>query len=389
MTATLHLSALRGRLSVADQPTALLSDLFLLRCAQLLHDVLGAEATGVWVRLARHHAHALLDGPLAEQGEAAGPRLQLARSLFAWAGEGRFAIEADAGRRRAVGLPLLESHTGGRYGLTTGEPADGWAAGWIGGAFEGVLQRPPHSLSVRQTACRSLGDARCEFDFVRALPVEPVASLTDEEISTYRIEALDDGDEDRQALATSYFEQLWGEAPDRLGLRPAGGHFWALRPIDAYVAAMEQAFDAVAAQEDLHAMVLAEVARDAARAEVLQAWLGVLQDVGPLERPAILLQQLCGLAGALGRGRWRVAEWIPGERLRLVADQLPELDAIVAGRAAPLGCWMLQGAALAMFDGLQVGWDAAVRPEGRTGRVHVAQCPSLGDDFAVIEVRAG
>ncbi|WP_437673089.1 hypothetical protein [Sorangium sp. So ce131] len=402
-------------LHVGDQLVLAHSHHYALFLEQTIFDALGGESRGVRRQAAFEAAQALL-GPLYAERPGASPRekLELAGELFAAMGHGRlrFELSAEGGAVQAESLFHGTSYLakyGGRVQNRTA--VDAFAAGYCSAAASLAFPSDWGRLEADEVTCVARGDAVCTFLLTRRSERLRVGeTLTRQVIESARVSWEYEGgaaSEVRRA-ASAMSGELGALRSDERGLIPAYGVNLALLPV-GYID--QKTFDTVHLVERRSpelVPVFEALVREAAQTGAFHLLGGMLSSpsfraaCGPVGKDQhTRLEQLLGLARALGWGAFSAPEFQPGRVLSLRAPITHESAyyAMKHGLATRGRLLFQQGTALAIMQLLHrvdFGIERPVDEDTYCGlfkigtrfRVHETRSPLRGDDVCEVRVEA-
>ncbi|WP_437597919.1 hypothetical protein WMF28_35030 [Sorangium sp. So ce590] len=404
-----------GLLHVADQLVIVHSHHYALFLEQTIYDALGGESRGVRRQAAFEATHALL-GPLYAARHGASPRekLELAAELFAAMGQGclRFELSAEGGMVQAEalfhGTSFLAKY-GGR--IQNRMVVDAFASGYCSAAASLAFPSDWGRLDADEVTCVARGDVACAFLLTRRSERPRFGeALTRAVIESSRVSwEPESGPEARaQRAGLAMLEELGALRSDERGLIPAYGVNLAVLPV-GYLE--QKTFDTVHLIERRSpelVPVFEALVREAAQTGAFHLLGGMLASAsfeavcGPVGRDQHeRLEQLLGLARALGWGALSAPEFQPGRVLVLRAPITHE-SAYYAMRHGPTARARLlfqQGTALAIMQLLHrvdFGTERPIDAEtygglfkiGTRFRVQETKSPLRGDDACEVRVEA-
>ena len=368
-----------GLLAIGEQlvvHTAHQQTLFL---EQTVADALGGEAWGVRKQASFEASHALLAALATELGVTrAEERLELAAALFAALGHGRLRFEVGAeggtvhGESLLGGRSRVERHGGTPRGR---RPVDAFAAGWVAAAASLAFPSDWGLFDAEETTCVARGDDACSFTLARRLErprfgvVVTRTRVEKSAAASARVAEVEDGEQARTAAGVSTILAALS-ADDRGRLRVFGVNL-GVYPA-SYLA--QSAFDTMHLVEKRSPelfSVYAALVREAAQTGTFHLLGGLLSssqwiaDFGlPAREPEARLQQLLGVARALGWGALEAGDFDPGRRLVLRAALTPESAyyAVRHGSTVRSRLATLQGTALGLMQLLHRVDFSAERP---------------------------
>ncbi|CAN97226.1 MULTISPECIES: hypothetical protein [Sorangium] len=404
-----------GLLHVADQLVVAHSHHFALFLEQTIFDALGGESRGVRRQAAFEAAHALL-GPLYEDRHGASPRekLELAGELFAAMGQGRlrFEVSAEGGAVHADslfhGTSFLAKY-GGR--IQNRLAVDAFASGYCAAAASLAFPSDWGRLDADEVTCIARGDATCTFLLTRRSERPRFGeALTRKQIESARVRWETEGGplSRAQRVEGAMLEELGALRSDERGLISAYGVNLALLPV-GYID--QKTFDTVHLIERRSpelVPVFEALVREAAQTGAFHLLGGMLSSssfeaaCGPVGRDQHeRLEQLLGLARALGWGALSAPEFQPGRALVLRAPITHESAyyAMKHGSTARARLLFQQGTALAIMQLLHRVDFGTVRPidaetygglfkVGTRFRVQETKSPLRGDGACEVRVEA-
>ncbi|KYF74112.1 hypothetical protein BE11_45295 [Sorangium cellulosum] len=402
-------------LHVADQLVIAHAHHFSLFLEQTIFDALGGESRGVRRQAAFEAAHALL-GPLYAERHGASPRekLELAADLFAAMGQGRlrFELSAEGGAVHAAslfhGTSFLAKY-GGR--IQNRMVMDAFASGYCAAAASLAFPSDWGRLDADEVTCVARGDAVCTFLLTRRSERPRFGeALTRKVVESARVSWAFEGGAAARARRTgiAMLEELGALRADERGLISAYGVNLALLPV-GYV--HQKTFDTVHLIERRSpelVPVFEALVREAAQTGAFHLLGGMLASAsfgaacGPVGRDQHeRLEQLLGLARALGWGALSAPEFQPGRVLVLRAPMTHE-SAYYAMKHGPTARGRLlfqQGTALAIMQLLhRVDFETerpidaetygALFKLGTRFRVQETKSPLRGDEACEVRVEA-
>jgi hypothetical protein len=405
-----------GLLSLGDQLVTYQCHHHSLFLDQTVSDALGGEGWAVRRQAAFEASHALLASFYAEFGIIdPEERLELAGELFAAMGHGRltFEITAEGGMVRGHELHYGTSFRD-KYGsaIKNRRPVDTFAAGFVSAAASLAFPSDWGTLEADEVGCVARRDELCVLALTRR-PERPRFGVVVTRPLVEQLPRPAPGEIPRPspaaARATADLARMLHGAPsDENGALAVFGVRVALIPV-SYL--NQITYDTVHLVEkrtpELFPLVLTLV-REAAQIGAFHVLGGVLASPAwraehgpPAQEVEVRLEQLLGLARAMGWGVFDVEEFVPGRALVLRSAMTHENayyatrhGATVRGRL-----FFQQGLALALMR-LLVDVDfAAAEPIGRgtydalfKGRtryeVHETRSPLRGDGVCEVSVEA-
>ena len=406
-----------GLLYVGDQLVIGTAHHHALFLEQTVHDALGGESLALRRQAAFEAAHALL-GPIAAERRAATPteKLDLAAELFATMGHGhlRFQLGPEGGVVRAPSLHHAASHLDKYAGrIPSRQPLDAFAAGYCSAAASLAFPSDWGRLEADEVTCAARGDDACEFALTRR-PERPrfgavVTRKLVEDAQRARPEERDDeagdADDDAARARRAGSAMLGSLEADERGLITAWGVHVALVPVSYAGQITFEAMHLIEKRSPELFPVLEALLREAAQTGAFHLLGGMLASpelatlAGPIGKDQHRrLQQLLGLARALGWGAFTAPEFTPGRSLTLRSPVTHEsaYHSIRHGSTVRNRLPFQQGTALAIMQLLHridFGLERPIEADSyaalfRSGtRFHVeeTQSPLRGD--AVCEVR--
>lgn len=382
---------------------------------QTAGDALGGESWGVRRQAAFEASHALLDTLCTEYGIAgARERLDLAAELFGAMGHGQleFAVSAEGGTVRArnlsYGAAFIE-----KYGATikNRRTLDAFAAGFTAAAASLAFPSDWGALEADELLCVGRGDAACEF-FLTRRPERPrfgaVVGRSAIERLPARLPSIDPSS--AAAIAARQVTEVLGAlGADDEGSCKVFGVRLCLTPI-SYAAQI--AFDTMHLVEkrtpELFPVAFA-LLRESAQLGAFHLLGGVLASPewktvhgAPARDPHLRLEQLVGVARALGWGSIETAEFVSGKTLALRAALTHESAyyTVRHGSTVRSRLAFFQGVALAVmqllhrvnfFDEeapIQPGTYQTLWKSGPKLHVEETKSPLRGDDVCEVVVEA-
>jgi hypothetical protein len=370
-----------GLYSLGDQLVTYQSHHHSLFLDQTVSDALGGEGWAVRRQAAFEAAHALLASFYAEFGIIdPDQRLELAAELFSAMGHGRlvFEVSAEGGTVRGHELHYGSSFRE-KYAtrLRNRRPVDTFAAGFVSAAASLAFPSDWGTLEADEVACVARRDELCVFALTRR-PERPRFGVV---VTRPLVEQLPRGGASeipRQSPAASRAGSSLGRMlqtvlPDENGVLRAFGTRMALVPVSY---SNQIAFDTLHLVEKRSpelVPLVGTLVREAAQSGAFHLLGGVVAsptwqgEHGPPDRaPDVRLEQLVGLAPALGWGAFDVPEFVPGRSL-VLASHLTHESAYYAARhggTSKTRLYFQQGLALALMYLLdsEGGAEASVGP---------------------------
>jgi hypothetical protein len=401
-----------GLLYVGDQLVLLHCHHHALFLEQTIFDALGGESLGVRRQAAFEAAHALLGPVLADQ-HAASPKekLELAGELFAALGHGRlrFNLSAEGGMVQAESLHHATSFLA-KYGgrVPNRSVVDAFAAGYCSAAASLSFPSDWGLLEADEVACMGRGDPICTFLLTRR-PERPRfgAILTRKLLESSKVHVEPDGGAVSRARRAGS-AMLASLAADARGLIAAYGVNLAVQPV-SYVDQM--AYDTMTLVERRSPAllpVLEALLREAAQTGAFHLLGGMMASPSFVEMHGVVgrdqhqrLEQLLGLARALGWGAFSAPEFVPGRALSLRAPVTHESAyySVRHGATPRPRLSFQQGTALAIMlllhrvdFGVARPIDAGTYGElfknGTRFQVEETRSPLRGDDACEVRVEA-
>jgi hypothetical protein len=407
-----------GLLSLGDQLVTYQCHHHSLFLDQTVSDALGGEGWAVRRQAAFEASHALLASFYAELGVIEpDERLDLAAELFAAMGQGRLVFDttAEGGTVRAHDLHYGETYRA-KYGgrLRNRRPVDSFAAGFVSAAASLAFPSDWGTLEADEVACVARRDDLCVFALTRRPErprfgavvtkqlVESLPHITPAEIPRPSPAA--------SRTAADLARMLYGAPLSAKGEEGGALHLFGQRVAMVPVSYTGQIiFDTAHLVEkrspELFPLV-ATLAREAATTGAFHLLGGILASPAwqaehgkPAREPEVRLEQLVGLARALGWGAFDVEEHTPGRALVLRSPMTHESAYYAArhGAAVRARLFFQQGLALALmhllesvdFDGADpIGpdtYDALFRA-GPRFEAHETRSPLRGDTYCEVSV---
>lgn len=404
----------QGLLTLSDQLVLYQSHHHALFLDQTVADALGGEGWAVKKQAAFEATHALLTSLCNELG-IGGPeeKLDLATELFAALGNGKLAFEITAEGGLARGESLFHG-TGfsEKYGgvIRNRKPLDAFAAGYASAAASIAYPSDWGLFDAEETTCVARRDPLCTFSLVRRperVRFGPVVTRAGVETLAMPAHHADD-DTEAARTAAGVAKILGALAADDRGRVRVFGVNLALVPA-AYTDQIT--FDTMHLVEkrtpELFAVYTALV-REAAQIGTFHLLGGMLAsskwiaDFGlPARDVELRLQQLIGIARALGWGHLEVADFVPGRSLALHAPMTHEsvYYALRHGTTVRTRLAFLQGTALGLMQLLHRVDFGAERPilkdtydalfkDGTRFHVEETKSTLRGDDLCEVIVDA-
>lgn len=398
----------RGMLAYGDQIACYHGAHHALVLDQTVSDALGGEGWAVRRSAAFAAAHDLLSTRFEEVGvSAADERLDLAAEIFTSLGYGALSLDVAASGGAARGEELFHSsafldESLGR--LRDKHVLDAFSAGFLGAATSLAFPSDWGTLEAEEVSCTARRDASCTFTLARrparqrALTsltrgsLADLGPLPDVRLSPAAARAC-------EALARILVElsldaQKTLRCGGRIALVPA-----------AYTGPI--AFDTLHLVEKRTpelAPVVGVLLREAAQMDAFHVLGDVLRSPSfheihgpPSNDPEVLVEQLIGLAAALGWGLYTAEEHAPGRTLVLTSPITPE-SAYYSLRHGPTvrgRLFFQQGLALAIMrlaaidprSDLPAYDDMIARSAGM--RVEETRSPLRGDPVCEVTVESG
>ncbi|MEJ7732952.1 MAG: hypothetical protein WKG00_27615 [Polyangiaceae bacterium] len=403
-----------GLLSLSDQLVLYTSHPGALFLDQTVEDALGGEGWGVRRQAAFESSHALLASVCADLGLVRPEeRLDLALELFGALGHGKLTFEVNAEGGRVRGEHL---HYGGSFREKYGaqpkrkRPVDAFAAGYVAAAASVAFPSDWGTFEADEVECVARGDPGCGFVLARR-PERPRIGqvITRAAAETAAIGAAAEGSSGRAAMTSAGVARMLGAlAADERGTVRAFGVRLALLPV-SYVSQIT--FDTMHLVEKRSpelSPVFMTLVRESAQSSGFHLLGGVLASSEwmsehglPARDAETSLEQLLGVARALGWGALHTEELVPGKTMRLSCAMTHESvyyavrhDRTVRNRLA-----FMQGVALALMQLLHrvdfrserpiVGDTyAALFKSGTKWHVDETRSPLRGDDVCEVSVEA-
>lgn len=409
-----------GLLSLGDQLVAYQSHHHALFLDQTVSDALGGEGWAVRRQAAFEASHALLASFLAEFGIIEhDERLELASELFAAMGHGRlvFELTAEGGTVRGHDLHYGSSHHA-KYGarVKNKRPVDTFAAGFVSAAASLAFPSDWGALEADEVACVARGDELCVFALTRR-PERPRFGVV---VTRPLVEGLSTipraSDVPRASPAASRasldLARMLHGAP--LSSGPEAQESAAFRAFGSNVAMVPVSYTGQITFDTVHLVekrspelfpLVATLAREAASLGAFHLLGGVLASSAwqaehgrPARELDVRLEQLLGLARALGWGAFDVEEHVPGRSLLLRSPMTHESAYYAArhGSAVRARLFFQQGLALALMhlEGVDFDAEAPLGPEtydvlhrgGPRFEAHETRSPLRGDAYCEVSV---
>jgi hypothetical protein len=401
-------------LTLSDQLVCFQSHHYSLFVDQTISDALGGEGWAVRRQAAFEASHALLTSVVADAGaQSAREKIELAGATFQAMGLGRmtFEVSAEGGVVRGEdlhhGLSFLEKY-GGR--ARPKKPLDAFAAGFCAAAVSLAFPSDWGLFEAEETRCIGRGDDACTF----ALTRKPERMRFGTVIARATVEAMpvslpeDATTEGTIEVAQAVSAMLDGlEADDRGRVRAFGVNL-CLMPTSYTNQVVFDTMHLVERRTPELFAVFGALMGEAAQLGAFHILGGVL--VSPAFRDAVgmpaptaegRLEQLLGIAQALGWGAIYAPSFVPGRSLVLRSPATHEsiYYALRHGTTVRTRLTFLQGLALAMMQLLhRVDFDnpEPLGPDSysalfRSGtRFHVEETRSTvrGDGFCEVIVQA-
>jgi hypothetical protein len=412
-----------GLLSLGDQLVTYQCHHHSLFLDQTVSDALGGEGWAVRRQAAFEASHALLASFYAELGIVeADERLELAAELFAAMGHGRlvFEITAEGGTVRAHDL-----HYGAgfreKYGarVKNRRPVDTFAAGFVSAAASLAFPSDWGTLEADEVACVARRNDLCVFALTRR-PERPRFGVvvTRQLVERLPVDVRDasgaPGGVPRASPAATRAAADLGRLLHGSPLSPADDR-GAFRDFGARTAMVPVSYSNQITFDTVHLVekrspelfpLVATLVREAAQTGAFHLLGGVLASAGwrrehgaTAREPDMRLEQLVGLARALGWGAFDVEDFTPG-RVLVLKSPLTHESAYYAARhgsAMRARLFFQQGLALALMHlSESVDFDAEepIGPEtyealfraGPRYEVHETRSPLRGDDDCEVSV---
>ncbi|MFT3773413.1 MAG: hypothetical protein QM820_49170 [Minicystis sp.] len=406
-----------GLLALGDQLVTYQSHHHSLFLDQTVSDALGGEGWAVRRQAAFEASHALLASFFAELGVVeADERIELATELFAAMGQGRlvFDVTAEGGTVRAHGLHHGESFRE-KYGtrLKNRRPVDTFAAGFVSAAASLAFPSDWGTLEADEVACVARRDDLCVFALTRR-PERPRFGVV---VTRQLVEGLPQVSpaevprpSPASSRAASELARLLHGSPLSSGEEGA-----AFRAFGSRVAMVPVSYQSQIIFDTAHLVekrspelfpLVATLAREAASMGAFHLLGGVLaspawqaEHGAPAREIEVRLDQLLGLARALGWGAFEIEEHTPGRALLLRSPMTHESAYYAArhGSAVRARLFFQQGLALALMYLLTSVDFASEQPLGpdtydalfRGGprfEAHETRSPLRGDTFCEVSV---
>ena len=298
---------------------------------QTVEDALGqVEAFTVRSRAAQKMATQLI-GNLIQGSGASNPveRLQLAKALFAWMGQGGLDLLVDENGGKARGDALHYSFAWReKYGskVKRNAPIDAFAAGFAAAATELAFDLPTGSLASSESACFACREPFCDMDVTSAggdTPALGKVSVDEDVILKHVVQPGTGMEEARIAQITQGLNEfLLGVEGDQRGLVQGFGIF-ITRHLSGYYD--QTAYDTIHMIEKTAPQAtgaVEELFGESGHVCVFNTFGNLLLSpewegmVGPVRGEVEEIVTSCAaIARALGFGHWTVEELKPGERL--------------------------------------------------------------------------
>jgi len=414
----------RGLLGFGDQLVAYQCHHHSLFLDQTVSDALGGEGWAVRRQAAFESAHALLATFCSDFGVIEPEdRLEIAREIFAAMGHGRltFDITAEGGTVRGhdlySGASFIE-----KYGhiIINRRPVDSFAAGYISAAASLAYPSDWGTLEAEETLCAAqrsnFGDedaprsTECVFSLARR-PERPRFGLVVTRPVVAQIPIVDDMrgsriEADRAAADLSRL--IHGAATDKEGAMLSFGVRLALIPVSYINQITYDTVHLIEKRSPELFPIVGTLLREAASIGAFHLLAGVLASAvwqtehGPPARdPEVRLEQITGLARALGWGSIYAADFVPGRSLTLRSSTTHESAyyTIRHGPTVRSRLFFQQGLALAIMQILHRVDFAATPPlradsydalfkAGTRFHVEETRSPLRGDRVCEVTVEA-
>jgi len=412
----------QGLASLGDQLLTYQSHHHALFLDRSVSDALGAEGRALCRQAAFEASRALLSSLAADFGlTSSTERLVLASELFAALGHGRLSFEVTqkGGIARGEGLYFGASFAE-KYGpaLRSKEPACAFTAGFTSAAA--TLAFPASGLLLAtETECVAHGDARCTFALIASAEEPRLGAVVTrplvEQISPHepapgsRARLRDGSAVDEATTATVTLGRLLhAVGPDEAGALRAFGQRLALVPASYTAQITYDTIHLIEARAPELLPLVATLAREAAQMGAFFLLGGALasdayrdEDGPPAADPEARLDQLTGLASALGWGTFTAHEFEPGRTLVLRSPMTFESAYHSIRHSAAQGSrlYVLQGLGLAIMQLVYrvdftapspISRDAydALFKSGPRFEVEETRSPLRGDGFCEVRVQA-
>lgn len=407
-----------GLLSLGDQLVTYQCHHHALFLDQTVSDALGGEGWAVRRQAAFEASHALLASFYADLGVVEpDERIELSAELFAAMGHGRlvFDVTAEGGTVRAHALYHGESYRE-KYGsrLKNRRPMDTFAAGFVSAAASLAFPSDWGTLEADEVACIARRDDLCVFALTRR-PERPRFGAVVTRAVVEALPQLSPGSVPRPSPAAARAAADLGRLLHGAPLTAGGDEGAVFRAFGPRVAMVPVSYMSQIIFDTAHLVekrspelfpLVATLAREAATMGAFHLLGGVLASPAwqaehgpPAREPEVRLEQLLGLARALGWGAYDVEEHAPGRALVLRSALTPESAYYAArhGTAVRARLFFQQGLALALMYLLEsVDFDAAppIGPDtydalfrvGPRFEVHETKSPLRGDAVGEVSV---
>jgi hypothetical protein len=413
-----------GLLSLGDQLVTYQCHHHSLFLDQTVSDALGGEGWAVRRQAAFEASHALLASFYAELGIVEPEeRLELGAELFAAMGHGRlvFEITAEGGTVRAHDL-----HYGAgfreKYGarVKNRRPVDTFAAGFVSAAASLAFPSDWGTLEADEVACVARRDDLCVFALTRR-PERPRFGVVVTRQLVERLPVDTSGAPGNvlrpspvAARAAADLARLLHGSPVSPP-RDGGDDGGAFRAFGARMAMVPVSYSNQITFDTVHLIekrspelfpLVATLVREAARTGAFHL-LGVVVASAAWRRehgaaalePDVRLEQLVGLARALGWGAFEVEDFTPGRVLVLKSPMTHESAYYAArhGSAMRARLFFQQGLALGLMhlsESVDFGAEEPIGPDtyealfraGPRYEVHETRSPLRGDDDCEVRV---
>ncbi len=355
----------QGLVTLSDQLVVHQSHHHALFLDQTVVDALGGEGWAVKKQAAFEASHAVLSSLCGELGiRGAEEKLDLAAELFAALGHGKLAFElgAEGGQVRGQSLFLGTSFSEKYGGLIRNRKSmDAFAAGFASAAASLAYPSDWGLFDAEETACVARRDPACVFSLSRRPERARFGTVvTRTAVETMAVPAGDADDTTEAGRTASGVSKI-------LGALSADDH-GRVRVFGVNLALVPASYTGQITYDTMHLVekrtpelfpVFAALVREAAQIGTFHLLGGVLAsskwiaDFGlPARDVELRMQQLVGIARALGWGHLEVSSFVPGRSLVLAAPMTQEsvYYAVRHGTTVRSRLAFLQGAALGLMQ---------------------------------------
>ena len=399
-----------GLLGLSDQLVVYLPHQAALFVDQTVSDALGGEGWGVCRQAAFEAAHGVLSSVCGELAiTRAEERLDLAAELFSALGHGKLVFDVTAEGGRVRGEHLQGATFVERYGavIRNKKPLDAFAAGYAAAAASIAFPSDWGSFEADEAECVARADPACAFLLARRPERARIGAVVTRRLVESREvpSAADNGG--RSAKTADGVTRMMGAlAADERGTVRTFGVRLAIVPVTYLSQITFDTMHLVEKRTPELAPVFLALVREAAQMGAFHLLGGVLASSEwmsehglPARDVDLRLQQLLGVARALGWGTLKANEFTAGKSLT-VSSRLTHESVYYAARherTVRSRLAFLQGTALAIMQLLHRVDFRAERPimpdsyahlfrSGPRWHVEETKSPLRGDDTCEVVV---